>query len=225
MEVPRLGVELEQYLPAYTIASAMPDPSHVCDLHHSSQQFQILNPLREARDQTQVLMHTRQVRYFWAMIETPSLYFWKIVLLGIEFLVNSLFISAFWIYLPIAFWLSWGFCWKTSCYFNWHLKHNHFLLSCCFWNSLFVFDFQEFDDEEFPLSFSVLRIWWQAAVRVALEVWIWSLAWLSGLKDPVLPQLWSRSQLQLRFSLWPRNFQMLWVWPLKKKKEFNDDVF
>ena len=32
-------------------------------------------------------------------------------------------------------------------------------------------------------------------------------------KDPTLPQLW------LRFKLWPRNFHMLWVWPLKKKRK------
>ena len=36
MEVPRLSVELELQLLAYTSATAMPDLSHVCDLHHSS---------------------------------------------------------------------------------------------------------------------------------------------------------------------------------------------
>ena len=50
MEVPRLGVESEQQLPAYVIATAMPDPSHVCDLHYSSQQHWILNLLSEASD-------------------------------------------------------------------------------------------------------------------------------------------------------------------------------
>ena len=38
MEVPRLGVELELQLPAYTTATATRDLSHVCELHHSSQQ-------------------------------------------------------------------------------------------------------------------------------------------------------------------------------------------
>ena len=38
MEVPRLGVESELQLLAYTTATAMQDPSHVWDLHHSSQQ-------------------------------------------------------------------------------------------------------------------------------------------------------------------------------------------
>ena len=55
MEVPRQGVKWELQLPAYAIATATQDPSCVCDLHHSSWQRQILNPLSEARDQTRVL--------------------------------------------------------------------------------------------------------------------------------------------------------------------------
>ena len=38
MEVPRLGVESERQPLAYSTATAAPDPSHVCDLHGSSQQ-------------------------------------------------------------------------------------------------------------------------------------------------------------------------------------------
>ena len=55
MEVPGLGVELELLLPGYARATEMQDPSRVFDLHHSSQQRQILNPLSEARDQTHIL--------------------------------------------------------------------------------------------------------------------------------------------------------------------------
>ena len=58
MEVPRLGVKSELQLPTYNRATATPDLSHVCDLHHGSWQGQILNPLSEARDQTHVLMDT-----------------------------------------------------------------------------------------------------------------------------------------------------------------------
>ena len=50
MEVPRLGVKSELELPAYTTAVAMPDPSFVGNLHHSSRQYQILNPLGGTRD-------------------------------------------------------------------------------------------------------------------------------------------------------------------------------
>ena len=63
MEVPRLKVELELQLPGYIIATAMPDLNHICELHHSSQQCQVLNPLREARDRTLVLMDTNQICY------------------------------------------------------------------------------------------------------------------------------------------------------------------
>ena len=61
MEVPRLGVQLELHLLAYATATAMQDLSCVCDLHHSSQQHRILNPLSEARDQTCVLMDAHRV--------------------------------------------------------------------------------------------------------------------------------------------------------------------
>ena len=50
MEVPRLGVKSELQLPIYTTAIAMPGQNYICDLHHSSLQSQLLNPLREAED-------------------------------------------------------------------------------------------------------------------------------------------------------------------------------
>ena len=52
VEVPRLGVKLELQLQAYPTATATPDPSHICDLHYSLWQCQILNPLSEVRDPT-----------------------------------------------------------------------------------------------------------------------------------------------------------------------------
>ena len=61
VEVPRLEIELELQLPAYATATATPDPSPICDLHRSSWQHWILNPLSEARDQTCILMDTSQV--------------------------------------------------------------------------------------------------------------------------------------------------------------------
>ena len=56
MEVPRPGVELELQLLAYATATEMPDPSQICDPHHSSWQYCVLNPLSEPRDQTRILM-------------------------------------------------------------------------------------------------------------------------------------------------------------------------
>ena len=55
------GVELELQLPAYSTTTATPDPSRICNLHHSSRQHQILDPLSEARDQTHTLMNTSQI--------------------------------------------------------------------------------------------------------------------------------------------------------------------
>ena len=75
VEVPRLGVAWELQLLAYTSATATWDLSRVCDLHHSSQQCQILKPLSEARDWTRVFMDASQSSFCWATMGTPTLYF------------------------------------------------------------------------------------------------------------------------------------------------------
>ena len=62
MEVPRLGVQQELQQLAHAGAIATQGPSCICDLHHSSQQLQILNPLSESRDRTRVLMDASQIR-------------------------------------------------------------------------------------------------------------------------------------------------------------------
>ena len=63
MEVPRLGVETDLQLLAYITAIAMPDPSLICDLHLSSWQHWVLNPLSKAKDRTCVLMDSSQFCY------------------------------------------------------------------------------------------------------------------------------------------------------------------
>ena len=55
-----------------------------------------------------------------------------------------------------------------------------------------------------------------AVAWVTVEVQIWSPAWHSGLKDPVLPQLQLRSQLWLRF--WPRELQYAIGAAIKRQK-------
>ena len=47
-----LGVKSEVQLPAYATATATRNLSHICDLHHSSGQPQVLNPLSKLRDRT-----------------------------------------------------------------------------------------------------------------------------------------------------------------------------
>ena len=51
-----------------TTATAMQDPSHICNLHHSLQQHQILNPLGEGQGSNP--MDTSGVCYCWAMTGT-----------------------------------------------------------------------------------------------------------------------------------------------------------
>ena len=70
MEVPRL-VQLELQLLAYNATTARPDPSHECNLHHSSQQRQIPTPLREARDQTRNLVVPSRIHFCCATTGTP----------------------------------------------------------------------------------------------------------------------------------------------------------
>ena len=61
MKAPRLGVELELQLLAYTTATAMPGMSCVCNPHHSSQQCQIPKPMSKSKDWTHDLMNTSWV--------------------------------------------------------------------------------------------------------------------------------------------------------------------
>ena len=64
-------VKWELQLLVYTTATAMQDPSRVCDLLHSSWQHQILNPPSKARDRTCVLMDASQIRFPWTTTGTP----------------------------------------------------------------------------------------------------------------------------------------------------------
>ena len=75
MEVPRQGVESELRLLVYAIATAMQDPSCICNLHHSSRQCQILNPLSEARDGTHNIMVPSQIHFHRATMGTPEFFF------------------------------------------------------------------------------------------------------------------------------------------------------
>ena len=73
-EVPRLGLESELQLSAYTTAVVTQDPSSICDLH-SSQRCRIPNPLSEARDQTRNLVDTSQIRFHFATMGTLGVFY------------------------------------------------------------------------------------------------------------------------------------------------------
>ena len=70
MEIQKLWVKSKRQLPAYTRATAMPDPRHVCKLHHSSQQHQILNPQSEARDRTHNFMVPSRIPLYCVIMGT-----------------------------------------------------------------------------------------------------------------------------------------------------------
>ena len=74
MKFPRLGVELKLQPLATATATARPDVSHICNLHHSSQQCWILNPLTKARNRTRNLIVTRLIHFCCATRETPLYY-------------------------------------------------------------------------------------------------------------------------------------------------------
>ena len=63
MDVPRLEVELELQVLAYTTARVTWDQSRVCDLHHSSLASPDPYPLSIARDQTLIVMGTSWICY------------------------------------------------------------------------------------------------------------------------------------------------------------------
>ena len=71
-EVPKQGIKLELQLPAAATDTAMQDLGCICHLHHSSQQHRIPDPLREARDQTHILMVPIQIRFCCATMGTPE---------------------------------------------------------------------------------------------------------------------------------------------------------
>ena len=72
MEIQRVGVQSELQGPAYATATATQDPSHVCDLHHSSRQHGIVNPLSKARDQPRNLFAPGWLRFCCTTTGTPG---------------------------------------------------------------------------------------------------------------------------------------------------------
>ena len=88
MEVPRLEVQSELQLPAYTAATATRDLSCICDLQHGSGQYRILEPVSGARDRTHVLMDVSWVCYHWVPMGTPILFCFVDFLGGNHWLVG-----------------------------------------------------------------------------------------------------------------------------------------
>ena len=69
----------------YATATATPDLSRIYDLHQSSSQCLILNPLSKTRHQTCILMDTSRVHHCWATVGTPYLI---VVLICISLIIS-----------------------------------------------------------------------------------------------------------------------------------------
>ena len=72
VEVPGLGIESELQLQAYSIATAMPDLSCVCNLCSSVWQHQVHNPRSNAKDRSCILTLLCRFSTCWATTGTPS---------------------------------------------------------------------------------------------------------------------------------------------------------
>ena len=73
MEVPRPGVQVEAVADSLHHSHSNTDASRIWDLHPSSWQSRLLNPLREARDRAHNLMVPSRIRFYSATMRTPSL--------------------------------------------------------------------------------------------------------------------------------------------------------
>ena len=105
MEVPRLGVESELLLLAYTTVTAMQDPGCTCDPHHSSQQSQILNPQSKARAEPTTSRILVRFVNDWATMGTPM------ELLTKPYLVYPLRTQCWDMYcfnFPVDHWMRWN---------------------------------------------------------------------------------------------------------------------
>ena len=76
------GLGLELQLWACATATATLDPSHICNLRHSSQQCRILNPLSEARDWTCIFMDTCQIHFYCTTMGTPHMLYFNFFLIN-----------------------------------------------------------------------------------------------------------------------------------------------
>ena len=136
VEVPRLGAQLELQLPAYTTATATSDPSHLCDLHDSSQQCRILNPLNEATDGTWNLMVPSQICFLCATIGSPIYLFF---IQG----YNQPHLSYIWILKYIQSHLHWvRIIWNLFSYMflfnNCHVILRHGDFQTCMWYVVYI---------------------------------------------------------------------------------------
>ena len=92
MEVPRLESELQML--ANATATAMWDPSQVCNLHQSSQQCWIPDPLSKARDQTLILTDSSWIHFHCITKGSPNYHYLFMVLVDCIFSITYKVLSS-----------------------------------------------------------------------------------------------------------------------------------
>jgi len=127
-----IGVKSELQLPAYIAATETQDLSHICNLHHSSCQCQIPNPLSEAGDQTCILMVISQVHFFWATKGTSTHFLYHSLCFYFVYHLTTVYIVNF-----------------TTFFFKcWHWLHrwliDHFYHNFAFTSEFFYWCFRNF---------------------------------------------------------------------------------
>ena len=73
----------------------MQDLSHVCDLHHSSQQCRILKPLSESRDWTCNLMLPSWIHFCCAAMGTPNKFLYLLLRTMLFQILGTWIVSSF----------------------------------------------------------------------------------------------------------------------------------
>ena len=94
-EILRLGVESELQFTAYLTATATQEPSLISDLHHSSWQHWMVNPLSEARDRTCHLMVPSQICFCCTTTGIPFFFFFFNVLIFWSFCLFKAALEAY----------------------------------------------------------------------------------------------------------------------------------
>ena len=90
-EVPRLGSS-RSCSHSY-VAIATWDLHRIFDLHHSSWQWWILNPLSKARDRIHIHVDTSLIHFHWATMGTPPKLFWLTTQMNICWILPTILSS------------------------------------------------------------------------------------------------------------------------------------
>ena len=168
----------------------------------------ILNPVSETRDQTCILMDTSRVRYHWATMETPQVFYQSYDSVKILYLPHCVAVLTISVIIVMLSFEEPGFhFWQSYMARNLGIRCVFKLFSYWkFWHRVRV--------PRLLSGINVLRSLIQKMIGVpTVAQWV---------NDPVLPlpQMWHRSKMRLGFfHPWPGNFHMPRVQPKTGNKK------